>query len=239
MARPAKPPAKISASRKTKPAVANPAQERSKNTAALVPETKKISAAATARAEDLLAEISRRKQRIAEDFYDIGLALLEIQKKKLHAALGYVSFAALLQERNVLGLSQAHKLIRLVTTVPREQALAIGQEKAIALVDYARATPDLDTPGTLVAGGALPRGKRIAEASVRELQAATSALRKKAGKARAASPERVAAGREAAAMQTWLRKRGAKKATATIVKKDGALWIRMELPVESAVRTRG
>jgi len=238
MARTATPAVKSSATR-TKTATAKVARKRGQQTDALVLETKKVSAAARDRAEGLVAEIARRKQRIAEDFYDIGLALHEIQKKKLFAALGYATFAELLQKRNIVGLSQAHKLIRLVTTVSREQALAVGQEKAIALVDYARATPDLDTLGTLVAGGTLQHGKRIADASVRELRDATTAARKKAGTARSVSPEQVAAGREATAMQAWLRKRGAKKATAAVVKKDGALWLRMELPVDAAGRVRG
>ena len=201
-------------------------------------ETKKVSAAARDRAESLLAEVERRKQRIAEDFYDIGQALQEIVKKKLFAALGYATFAEMLKARNVMGLSQAHKLIRLVGTVPRDQALALGQEKAIAILDYARATPELDTPGSLVEGGALPRGKRVADASVRELREATTEVRKKAGKARRPSPEQASADREASALQAWLRKRGAKKATASVVRRDGELWIRMEVPAAAGAGVR-
>ncbi|MEZ4315149.1 MAG: hypothetical protein R3F14_44610 [Polyangiaceae bacterium] len=189
--------------------------------------------AAQEKAESLLDVIARRKQRIAEDFYDIGEALRDLQKKKLFAALGYESFADMLEARKVMSLTQAHKLIRIVTTLPRAKALAVGSEKAAILVGYSEATPEPDTPEWLLDQGTLPGGKPVAEASTRELKAAVKQVRAKVGK-KAPKPEEKAARSQAKSAQAALRKRGAKKATAEAVRKAGKWWVRVELPAESA-----
>jgi hypothetical protein len=118
--------------------------------------------AAARRCEELLGEIARRKQRIAEDFYDIGVALREIKKKKLYAALGHRSLADLLSARGVLGKSQAAKLIAIVDHLPRSKAIGEGIEKSYALVRLAAATPALDTAVEVAAEGVVVRGKRAA-----------------------------------------------------------------------------
>jgi hypothetical protein len=199
---------------------------------------KQVSSAARQRAESLLAEIARRKQRIAEDFYDIGLSLKELLNKKLHLPLGYKSFADMLRARAVMSLAQANKLIQLVSTVPRDQALAYGQEKAIALVGYARATPELDTPQSLFEKGVLAGGKPIADASVRELREGAKRVRKVEGKSKPKSATVRAAEDEAKAMRAWLRARGARTATVEPIQRDGSGWLRIELPASAAARLR-
>ncbi len=218
----------------TKPARAATRQK----TAALVATARTAGTAAQQRAEELLEEIGRRKQRIAEEFYDIGEALRDLQKKKLHAALGYASFAALLEARQVMSLSQAHKLIRIVTTLPRAKALAVGSEKASILSGYAEATPEPDTPEWLLDEGKLPDGKPIAEASTRELAEAAKKARSKSAK-KPVSPEETAARSGAKVVQAALRKRGAKLATAEVVRRSGKWWLRVEIPAESAELLRG
>src|SRR4051812_3414055 len=81
-------------------------------TLAIVRQAKIASEANRKRAEALLAEITRRLLSIAEDFYDIGQALLELKKKSLFVALGYKSFAEMLGARGVMSITQANKLIR-------------------------------------------------------------------------------------------------------------------------------
>jgi hypothetical protein len=206
--------------------------------AGLVAAAKTITTAAQARAESLLAEIARRKDHIAEAFYDIGLALVQLSKKKLYVALGYGSFDELLQKRNVMNTSTARGLVRLVTTMTREQALAYGQEKAIALIGYATATPALDTPKTLMETGQLPDGKPVAEASVRDIKQAARRVRAAQGKAAPLSPEAKSARAEAKALATWLRSRGAAKATVTPVRAKGAHVLHIELTIVAAARLR-
>lgn len=61
------------------------------------------------RAEALLAGIARRKVRISEDFYEIGLSLSELLKKKLYFALGHGSFEEMLKAHDVMSWSRAQK----------------------------------------------------------------------------------------------------------------------------------
>jgi len=142
------------------------------------------------RAEALIALVERRKQRITEDFYDIGEALREILRKTLYAALGYATFEELLRARKLMSLAQAKKLIRLVDGIPRQEALALGQEKAYALVAYTAATPEADVPAELVRASAAIAGKPIQKASKREIQEATAKLRSKAPPKTAAAKAR-------------------------------------------------
>ena len=206
--------------------------------AGLVAAATKISAADRSKAEALLAEIARRKERIAEDFYDIGLALSLLSKKKLHVALGHKSFDDMLKTRNVLSPSTARGLIQLVSTMSRDEALAYGQEKAIALISYARATPEIDTPKTLMEGGQLPGGKPIAKASVRDIKQAATKVRVAEGKSKPISAEAKQAQAEVKAVTKWLRDRGAAKAKVTEARgKDGHV-ISVELPVAAWSRLR-
>ena len=154
-------------------------------------------AAAARRCEELLAEIARRKQRIAEDFYDIGLALREIKKKKLYAALGHRSLTSLLEARGVLGKSQAAKLIAIVEHLPKSKALGEGIEKSYALVRLAAATPALDTAAEVAAEGVVVRGKRadvagLSGRGVSELARKVRSVHAKRDPARAATKTALA-----------------------------------------------
>lgn len=160
-------------------------------------------ARARQRGEELLALIERRKGRIVEDFYDIGEALREIQRKELFRPLGYRTFDELLTARDVMSPFQARKLIAVVERVPRAQALALGQEKAYALVAYAAATPEPDTPTGLLESGAKVGGKAIAEASTRDLLRAASEVRAKVRAKAPKTPEQRATAR---ALQEAVRK---------------------------------
>jgi hypothetical protein len=84
---------------------------------ALIEDARKGTTAAQERGEALLAEIARRRTRIIEDFYDIGVALAEIEKKKLYVALGAPSFEELLRKQRVLGATQARRLLHVVASM--------------------------------------------------------------------------------------------------------------------------
>ena len=207
-------------------------------TAALVATATKVSAADRSRAESLLAEIARRKERIAEDFYDIGLALSQLFKKKLHLALGHRSFEEMLKARDVVSPSTARGLMRLVASMSREQALAVGQEKAIALLGYSKATPELDTPKTLMESGQLPGGKPVAAASVRDLKKATKEVRAAQGKTRPLSADARAARAEAKAVSKWLRSCGVSRPEVAETRGKEGYLVRVELPVAAWAKLR-
>jgi hypothetical protein len=190
------------------------------------------------RAEALLALIARRKQRMVEDFYDVGEALKELLDQQLFAALGFASFEAMLAANDVMGLTQAKRLIALVASVPRDHALALGQEKAYELVAYTAATPELDTPAELAKADARIGGKPLSKASVRELRAATQSVR---AKQRAAKPKSKAereaerAAREARAKVAALMKKAGVARPAIDVTKN-AIVVRLTLAQATALR---
>lgn len=224
-----------------KPAMKHPVAKKAdvrRNITSLVATAQKVSAADRARAESLLAEVGRRKERIAEDFYDIGLALSQLSKKKLYLALGYPSFEAMLKEREVMSPTTARGLMKLVSAMKRDEALSYGQEKALALLSYAGATPEVDTPKTLMEGSRLPGGKAVAEASVRDLRQAAKEVRSAQGKAKPKSAEEKAALAEAKALGAWLRARGAAKAKVSASRGKGGYVLKVELPVAASARLR-
>lgn len=194
----------------------------------------KIREADKRRAEEMLAAIARRKERIAEDFYEIGKALRELSRKKLYLALGHASFEEMLAARDVMSLTSAKKLIAVVEKVPLEQALALGPEKAYALARYTDATPELDTPAGLLEGEATIGGKKVADASVRDLREATKKARAKSGKKHAASPEEQAASKAAREVSAWLRSQKVRGATVTAKRAAKGYLLTIELPVASS-----
>lgn len=131
------------------------------------------------RAIELLDMIARRKTRILEDFYDIGAALAELSDKQLYLALGFASFADMLDHHEVMGYSQAKRLMTVVAKMPRAQAVKLGAERAYALVAYTSATPEADDPAELAKKDVKIGGKPISQASVRHLEGAAKKVRAK------------------------------------------------------------
>ena len=157
----------------------------------LITATKALAAEANRKKLSALeALIRRRLATVVESFYDIGLALTEILKKKLYAVGGYASLEAYLAATKLISSAQAMKLIAIVREIPREVALAAGSERAYALIAFAKATPEPDTAAGLIASGTVG-GQPAAKAPVRAIAAAAKAERAKqpktgAAKARAA-----------------------------------------------------
>lgn len=205
---------------------------------AVVGEATKIRAADTARIESLLALIDRRKARISEDFYEIGKALREIQQKKLYQAIGFSSFADMLKARDVLSLSTAKKLIAVVEALPVDKALSLGVEKAYALTRYTAATPDPDSPALLIDSNEVIGGKKVRDASVRDLTLARKKVldatkpKKKAGKP-PADPEEALANKTVRGLSGRLRTLKI-RASVTTKRDDKSSAILIELPIASA-----
>ncbi len=159
-----------------------------------------------ARLAELVALVRRRMTEVVEAFYDIGEALREIVDHKLYAAEGHKSLKAFLGAEKLLSARQAMKLIAVVRRVPREQALTLGQERAYALLAYTEATPEDDSPATLLAAHATVGDKPVTEASVREIDAATRDARTRSAKSTAKTPAARAKAKADAAVERAVRK---------------------------------
>lgn len=197
-------------------------------------EATKIREADTRDAEALLGLIARRKARISEDFYEIGRALRDLLKKKLHLALGYASFKEMLQKRDVMSVTAAKKLIAIVSSVPVEKALSLGVEKAYALSRYTAATPEPDSPALLLDSGAEVGGKKVTEATVRDLTRAVQSVNAKTKPARKASPEEAAATKAARALTAWLRSHKITGATASAKRSGKTYRLILDLPLSAS-----
>jgi len=158
-----------------------------KGTTDLIAATKaQAEARRKARYDELVALMRRRMTDIVENFYDLGEALREMLEKKLYTAAGHASLRAFVEAEGLFSYAQANKLIAIVRRVPREDALRLGQERAFALVAYTDATPADDSPAGLVAADARVGAKPVSKASLREIEAATRAVRSGAPKTAAA-----------------------------------------------------
>ncbi len=191
---------------------------------------KPISGASVRRAEDLIETIARHFPRIREEFYDIGMALRELMDKELYRALGYASFEEMLAKRNVLGKTQAYKLLAVVRNLPRKEALGVGQEKAYALTALAKATPSMDTACALLSKGITlgTKAKDVSKLSRREIEALTKEVRRP----RKQAPEVKAASQTAKVAQSALRARKI-KATVETKRQEGHWWAIVRVPLEN------
>lgn len=169
-----------------------------------------------------IALILRRRERIAEDFYDIGEALVRLKRPGIAEALGRASFREVCAKDLQMSVSAADALVAIVSGVARADALRMGQERALALVTLARATPEADSAKLLEnASRKLPSGRAIdvAKASANEIKAAAKELRA-AGRTSARPRGRTTTSEErsrAAALQAALHAAGLLGARVTAV----------------------
>jgi len=182
-------------------------------------------------AEALIRDIAQRRARIAEDFYEIGVALNRLSSRALYKALGYANFDELLKQRRVMGHVQAFKLMTVSQAFDKKQALSLGVEKSYALVRYAAATPVHDVARTLAATNARIAGQRLRDISAKELRDATQRL--DVG-ALASDQDLRAARATARKLQKQLRAGGAKTAKVRARREGGGLHLRMDVDVKDA-----
>lgn len=137
-----------------------------------------------AEAKALLALVWRRKKEITEAFYDVGEALARLRQKEMLAVLGRRSFAELCEKDAGLSAATGQRLVEITLAMTREEAIGMGQTKAMAMVSLAQATPEVDTPAGLYRGAVtLPGGKKLAPrtASATEVEEAAAQIRQARG----------------------------------------------------------
>jgi len=130
-----------------------------------------------ARVEAMLTEADALRRRIARDFWELGRVLGGLRAEEAHVVLGFDRFDNLITERLGLAATTAFKLIAVADRLPRTEAVALGQEKAYAILTYADAAPDAVEPVALVRNDALVGDKPLSRSSVRDIVAATAAVR--------------------------------------------------------------
>jgi hypothetical protein len=187
-----------------------------------------------------IALIKRRQARIAEDFFDIGEALVRLKRPGVVEALGRASFAELCERDLGMSLTKASYLIAVVQHVPRVEAARLGQDRTVAILELADATPDADTVAALAKGVVkLPDGTElhIPDASANEIRKAAKLFRAANSKGtgveparrrgRTTTPEERA---KAEALERRLRERGLDrvKVTAVATKPGRAADVRIE-----------
>jgi hypothetical protein len=198
-------------------------------------------------ARSLVALVHRKRAMINEAYYELGQAIARLKEPEMLLALGCKTFSELCARH--LGLSQevASRLVEIVQSMTREEAIGVGQSRAMALVDLAKATPDADTPGELYRRGRvdLPGGATVdtKKASARQLFGAAKKIRiasKRLGGRRGrttTSDERAIA----EAVQSALHAAGLREARVTAVaSKPGAeSYLRIERVLVSKRRAAG
>ncbi|NOY89824.1 MAG: hypothetical protein GXP55_01350 [Deltaproteobacteria bacterium] len=182
-------------------------------------------------AEALIRDIATRRARIADDFYEIGVALNRLSARPLYTALGYTNFDDLLAQRRVIGRVQAFKLMAVTQAFDKRQALRLGVEKSYALVRYVAATPAHDLAHSLAATNARIAGKRLGGMSAKDLRDATKRLRSGAP---ADDHDLKDARATARKLQKKLRTEGAKTAKVRAHREGSGVQLRIDLDVKDA-----
>ena len=97
-----------------------------------------------------------------------------------------------------------------------------------------KATAEPDTPEWLLDHGRLPDGKKVSDATTREIAEAAKAARAEQGRTRKKTAPEIQGEKAARATQALLRKRGAQGATARAVRRGGEAWLHIELREKDA-----
>lgn len=180
---------------------------------------------------DAIALIGRRWGTIVEAFYDIGLALIVLQKPAVYGALGAKSFAELVETRTPISRALAFELVKIPLHLSRESALALGREKSSAVIRYIEATSKEDSAESVARGDERIGGKSAHELSAVKIESA-------ARKARPQKSGKNAVDRAAVAVAAELKKRLVKGERGLDVDVEAASGskIRIVVPVELASR---
>lgn len=163
-------------------------------------------------AEALLRKVLDCRRRAGADFFELGRALLELRDRKLYVPLGHPTFAAMLEERRLVSVSLATRLIAIVRAIPRETALQLGPERTFEwlLTLRTQAGPDADaeTVRDLAAGEPVLAGQPVADLSKRQIAELRRRIleRREAGRA---DPASAAAHRLARSLGQRLQRLGA------------------------------
>jgi hypothetical protein len=172
------------------------------------------------RARELVALVRDKLQTAAAAFYDIGVALGQLDDPALYAALGYRSFGALLKTELGISREWARQMMGVARGMKRSTALKLGLTRAVAVLSLTAATPEDDTPEQVANGKVTVRGHRTpvrpAQMSAREIERAAKTERRSHRAAAKAGGDDDAA--RVAKIEARLRKRDP-DATAALVSK--------------------
>ena len=152
--------------------------------------------------ERSITRVRDLRERIEDDFLEIGQELTRLDDPSVVEALGYESFEALCDEALEMSLAKAKQLIAITTRLTVELARSLKQDRAAALLALVDATPEEDSPEeVLKATLKLPDGAKlyVDKASTKEIWDAARLLRRaaaakaeKRGRGRTVSPEEQA-----------------------------------------------
>ena len=169
-------------------------------------------------------------------FYDIGVALRELLRKKLYVALGHSSFDAMLRAHAVMSKAFAFRLIGVVDAFSRREAIEIGQKKAMSLVRLARATAAADTPRGLAEGSVIVGGKATQASELSAAAIERQALRVRRNR-RAAKDDPVReAAHDAARRALAILRRRKVRARIDVQPRKGKYVAVIEMPIEALTR---
>jgi len=134
--------------------------------------------AEVARVEAIIAEIVSLQQSITSAFWEVGRLLATLRDGALYRVLGYERFEDLIEARFSFSRPVASRLMTVAAELPKPEATRLGQERAYAVIAYARAasTSKAIDPVELVRSdqGIVP-GKPLSATPVREILAARPA----------------------------------------------------------------
>jgi hypothetical protein len=190
-----------------------------------------------AEARAVIAEIRRKQAQIADAFYDIGELLVRLKKPAAIRVLGRASFGEVCEKDLSMSTTRADWLVAVAQRVRRDDALAWGQDKTMALLELSNATTASDTPSMLEAEKLrAPGGKRfdLARASAAEIRRFAKALRTRRGKGSTRGRTTTPAERAIAkAIARALHHEGVEGTAVAVATKAGQVSkLRVEVPID-------
>jgi hypothetical protein len=182
---------------------------------------------------DALALVERRLQTIAESFYDIAIALQTLNRKDVYSSLGCSSFVELVETRTGISRALAFELLKIPGHFSREAAVALGREKAVALIRYVDATPEVDDAERLAREDAFVGGKAVSSQSAAAIELAASKTRKrKRGRKKIEGEDEAATA--AVELERALESRSSADVHVVTLRRRDGWWIKIETPVALA-----
>ncbi|CAN5921178.1 hypothetical protein BH11MYX4_BH11MYX4_67200 [soil metagenome] len=132
-----------------------------------------------------IALLRRKRGDVAAAFYDMGEALVRLKKPEVVASFKLPSWEAFCRAELAMSESQAERLIAIVRSMTREDAIKLGTlSKASSVARLVQASPADETVAQAIRDGVVVGKKRIdvKRASVRGIAEATREVPRARGK---------------------------------------------------------
>ena len=109
-----------------------------------------------------IAFIRSKRGEITAAFYDIGVALVRLKKPEVPRAFGRASWEVFCRMDLGISATQAQRLIDIVESMSREEAVALGTStKASSVAELIGATPEQDSVADALRGDVVVGGRRL------------------------------------------------------------------------------